>query len=106
MTDAERQRLLAEGRTAGDAAAPRLLRRRRLPASSTATAALAANRPVDDEDWRELATARRRGGARRAARARPRSNERVFVAAPNAAGRTGRLDAGKVGADRETLSAR
>ena len=73
MTDAERQRLLA------------LLVTQRLkggvPAGSTATAALAAAEPVDDEDWRELATARAEA-VRDALRERGLANERVFVAAP------------------------
>ncbi|MFM2342016.1 MAG: hypothetical protein RLZZ592_1669 [Pseudomonadota bacterium] len=73
MTDAERQRLLA------------LLVTQRLkggvPAGSTAAAALAAAEPVDDEDWRELATARAEA-VRDALRERGLANERVFVAAP------------------------
>lgn len=73
MTDTERQRLLA------------LLVTQRLkggvPAGSSATAALAAAEPVDDEDWRELATARAEA-VRDALRERGLANERVFVAAP------------------------
>ena len=71
--EAERQRLLA------------LLVTQRLkggvPAGSTATAALAAAEPVDDEDWRELATARAEA-VRDALRERGLANELVFVAAP------------------------
>ncbi|MFM2348410.1 MAG: hypothetical protein RL654_3163 [Pseudomonadota bacterium] len=73
MTDTERQRLLA------------LLVAQRLkggvPAGSSATAALAAAEPVDDEAWRELATARAEA-VRDALRERGLANERVFIAAP------------------------